>query len=252
MINPYLSLSGLGMILVGVFAVLYWRWKTKVSFHYFFLGMALWSATMLIKVLLDHTVTPLIARLLSDPFKSKLLLSFYLGLRTGILEVLLVYLILLKMLRMEVGWNEAVAFGIGFGSLEAVILGFSSLTTIITFTLKPELLQLIPPAQREVVESQLSMSSLVIPAPIMERFFTLYIHVFASVLIFSSLIIYSWSPVTIAFIFKTVVDTVAGYYAQTGVKKSIAKIYYVEALIGIFWIISFIGLKYAQKRLYNI
>ena len=83
-----------------------------------------------IKLAMDLTITQPIQSYLKStlPIIAVLIImSLYVGLRTGIFESGIVYVAVryLKLSRMS--WNDAVAMGIGFGGAEAIILGALSL-----------------------------------------------------------------------------------------------------------------------------
>ena len=52
-INPFLMLSGVGMIAVSAFAILYWREKSKTKWIFYLLGGALWAISIALKIIMD-------------------------------------------------------------------------------------------------------------------------------------------------------------------------------------------------------
>ena len=60
MVNPVFALSGLGMILVGIVPILWWRYRTLVPWKNFWLGSLLWIIAITIKVLMDISITPVL------------------------------------------------------------------------------------------------------------------------------------------------------------------------------------------------
>ncbi len=83
--NSPLLFSGIGMILTGVFPVIYW-WRKDVRLRYFLLGALAWALAIGVKVLMD--LTPLNDFLMRKFTISTfiIILGIYVGLRTGILE----------------------------------------------------------------------------------------------------------------------------------------------------------------------
>ena len=55
MTNPFLLLSGIGMMAVAVAAFLYWRKKAELKF--FAWGALIWTIAIAIKLLMDFTIS---------------------------------------------------------------------------------------------------------------------------------------------------------------------------------------------------
>ena len=184
MTNPFLLLSGMGMMAVAVAAFLYWRKKAGIKF--FAWGALIWTIAIAIKLLMDFTISiPIQQALLeSYPLLTVLItMGLYLGIRTGLFESGFTYIAVLKTKLRKMSFNEAVAFGIGFGGVEALLLGFFSFMDILTFILFPELMNALPLDQQAALLSQLDTSTWIIFAPIIERASVLLIHIFATVLV---------------------------------------------------------------------
>lgn len=189
MTNPVLLVSGAGMISVGIFAVAHWARKTRVSAAPFVFGAAFWTAAIAPKLVLDLGLgRPLNSWLTStfEPATAFVLLSLYLGVRTGALESGFSYVAFLKTRLRSATFNEAAAFGVGFGATEAILLGFSSLLSILTFILNPALVDQVPEPQRALLLQNLNAPSIIVFPPIIERAFTLMLHLFASVLVYAA------------------------------------------------------------------
>ena len=185
MINAWLALGGLGMMLAGILPVLWWRYRTLVPWRDFFLGGAIWMAAIGAKLLMDVTVKPLLFNWLSGIytiFGIAVISGAYVGLRTGFLESGLTYFAALKSRILKYDYQQAVAFGLGFGCLEAFLLGLSSFLSISLLLVFPSMIDIMPPPQRAAVLEQLTLPTLFALAPILERAFVIAIHVFCSVL----------------------------------------------------------------------
>jgi len=63
-LNPYISLGSVGMVLIGLLSVIYWRRKSKAGWSYFALGAAIWVVAISAKVAMDLTITPIF---IADP-----------------------------------------------------------------------------------------------------------------------------------------------------------------------------------------
>ena len=125
-------------------------------------------------------------------------------------------------------------YGIGFGAFEALALGISSVIYLV---------------KRKNVEDDtgnrfsLNMNNiLMIPVGIVERIFTLFIHVFCCVLIIiavqENLYLYFW----ISFVFKSLVDAIAAWLILEKGIRNISKASQHWAYQSIFIILGLIAL----------
>ena len=192
-----------GMIAVGVIAIVYWHLKTRVRLQYYVYGGVLWAVAIGIKIAMDYTITrPLNNGLLSVlPFLAVLfLMSLYLGLRTGIFENVITYLGVKYAGQSSINFNQAIALGIGFGSTEAILLGiYYAYDTYMQLQLL-DTLTLLPP----LTISQDWLIGVLTPA--CERLFTLFCHVFTTVLVVYSVKLKDLRWLGVAAVFKTLLD----------------------------------------------
>ncbi|MBM3304140.1 MAG: YhfC family intramembrane metalloprotease [Candidatus Aenigmarchaeota archaeon] len=209
-INPFLMLAGIGMMAVAIVAVTYWKRKTNVPWKWFGYGALVWVAAIAVKVVMDFTMTP--------PLQSGMFslygmaaafaaMSFYVGLRTGFLESGFSYLFARKKARKaKITFNEAIAFGIGFGAIEAFLLGLSSFLSILVLFLYPQILDQLDVVTKDMVLSSLSQETLIVVPAIVERIAAIFIHTFAAVLVIASAntkrMKYVWGSV----VYKSVTD----------------------------------------------
>ncbi len=130
---------------------------------------------------------------------------------TGVFEcgITLVFCLIKRV--KETDFNGSVGFGIGFGGIEAFLLGLNSFLTVIVLLFIPEKLP------QNILENLLTSfsSPLLIPMPIIERISALFIHIFSCVLIILSVKKKSPGWFWVSFIYKTFVDGLAGYFIFT-------------------------------------
>jgi len=133
LVNPFLLGSGIGMVLVGILSVLYWKRKTNVEMNYFFYGGFVWLIAISIKVVMDYNLSPFLYDYISlyGILATLIVSGIYVGIRTGILESGISYFFVIKSKLKRAGWKEAIAFGIGFGATESLFVGFSSFSSIL-------------------------------------------------------------------------------------------------------------------------
>ncbi|MEN3034814.1 MAG: YhfC family glutamic-type intramembrane protease [Candidatus Methanosuratincola sp.] len=215
MLNPWLILGPSGMVIVGIFYMLFWRERVKresgkgVPLRFFIFGGLLWAAAIIPKIIMDYTVTqPLYFWWASSfgAFGALLLLGVYVGLRTGIFECGAAYLGFRAFAKaaqvneagrssassgegaavQKMGYSEAVAVGVGFGAFEAIVLALPSLVQMAAIFLDPSILSSLPPEQVAAIESQLSQPTWMAAAAAWERAFAILAHIFATVLAYLS------------------------------------------------------------------
>jgi uncharacterized membrane protein YhfC len=246
MVNSYLLISPVGMILVGLVALFYWRRKTGILWIYFGFGALIWVIAIAIKLLMDFTVTtPFYLYLYSYGALTALIgLSLYVGLRTGLLESGLSYLGVNHTNFRAMNLNQALAFGIGFGAIEAITLGLQTLLNLIVLILDPSLAALLPPAQ----QASLNAPTIVVFAAIVERAFVLLIHVFASVLVIYAVVSRMIRYLIYSILFKTLVDGMIPALTTYINTSAVAGIYEIEAPIAVLGVISLLGTWWVMKK----
>jgi uncharacterized membrane protein YhfC len=233
------------MMAVGAGAIAVWYLKYRTGIQYFLIGGILWAVAIGIKLAMDLTITqPVQAALLAGlPIIAVLIImSLYVGLRTGFLESGITYLVVRHTSLSRSGFNKAVALGIGFGGTEAIVLGFLSFASVLSFVLVPDLQAALSP------DVLAQFSEVFIPVPIVERFFTLFIHVFSVVLVVYAVrtreLLWLW----LSILLKTVTDgplPLFNYYLKPlGVSAFIPIEVYVAAL----GIVSVAGLIWIKKK----
>lgn len=236
-------LSGLGMIAVGVGAMAYWYYKKRISPVYFFIGGVLWFVAIAIKVVMDVTVSAALAQqamIIFAPLAAAVLLGLYYGLRTGILESGITYLAVRFTKLSKSGFDEAVALGIGFGGTEAALLGLLSLVNTAALLMMPELVATLPASVLE------QYALIMVPVPIIERLFTLFCHVFATVLLVYAARFHALVWLAVSILYKTLLDGMLpvsnyllagmGMYAKYGIVEVFVIIMGIVGLAGLVWI----------------
>jgi uncharacterized membrane protein YhfC len=245
MVNPWLIISPIGMILVGLTAIFYWRKNKGIPWIYFGFGALLWAVAIAIKLLMDLTVTTPFYLFLSSygTLTALVGLSLYVGLRTGLLESGLSYLAVAHTRFRTMNLEQALAFGIGFGSIEAIALGVQTLLNLMAFIIDPQLVSLLPPAQ----QASLDLPTIVAFAAIIERTFILFVHIFASVLVVLSVVAPATRYLVYSILFKTLVDGMIPFLTTYVDTTTVAGIYEVELPIVGLGIIAFFGIRWVME-----
>jgi uncharacterized membrane protein YhfC len=244
--NAFFLLQGIGMIAVALVAVLYWKRRGRVPFVFFLWGGLSWLVAMVFKSLAS-SLTPQIINLLrgvAPVYIAEPLVWLYIGLLTGVFEcgIALIIVRFIQRLR-SASWSEALGYGLGFGALEALLLGIYAFVIVLLILVIPEQL---PPILLDLAETR-NVSLLAIPVPIVERAIVVLLHAFSSVLIIYAVQKKERMWFWLSFLYKTAMDTIAGYIQITyGVQNlTLAGAWLVElflipfALIGIWGLIVF-------------
>lgn len=230
-------LSGIGMLLVAVGFVFY---GVRHSFSWLYLcwGGLAWIITVTFKFAIALKLNNLVQQLLIDilPYSLAMLsLYIYIGLLTGIFEVGFTYLIL-KFTRLgKAGWQKALAFGVGFGAVEALLLGVISLASVIPALMSPDLIAIT------TLQSISRLNNIWQGmAPVWERFFVVWIHIFSNALLFHSVNKQQRRWFGVAFIYKTLIDSVAAYGQIVGL-DTLWQLWSIEIFVAIWGILGWWG-----------
>jgi uncharacterized membrane protein YhfC len=142
----------------------------------------------------------------------------------------------------RVRWGRALAFGIGFGAFEALLLGLSNVGSVLVALTAPESL---PPTTLEQI-AQLN-SVLFGLAPVWERFFTVLIHIFANVLLFYGAVKREARWFWLSFAYKTGIDAVAAVAQLQGLVTP-GDIWIIEAIVALWGIAGWFGTRWVAAR----
>lgn len=250
-VSPLYTLSGLGMMSVGAPSLIYWKMKKKVSLEWFLFGGVIWALAIAAKVAMDLAVSNAIVHWLIDRYTLAglaIIWGLIVGLRTGYLECGFTYIACIKSKLKKADFVSAVAFGIGFGAAEAMVLGFTSLINILVFVVSPESVNLAPPQQRELLIQQFSMGLAIIPAPIIERLFTLLAHIFSAILIIYAVQVNKAGYLLASFVYKSLLDGMIPWLNQNIGIGSLQGIYTIELMVVIYGLGGLIGTLIMGKR----
>lgn len=246
MVNSLLLLSPIGMIVAGLAAVFWWKASSKVKWKYFLFGAVLWVLAIAPKFLMDMTITRPFYMMLSAYGEAALLigLGLYVGLRTGFFESGFSYIAVAKTKFRKMKLKEALAFGIGFGSIEAIALGVVGFLNIIAFVLDPSLASLLPLEQ----QASLDLPTVIVLAPIIERASAIAIHVFGSLLVVYAVAKKKINYLFASILFKTFVDGIVPLLGYAFDLSSVAGMFTAEIPIVALGLISIYGAKWVAKK----
>ncbi|MFW0860459.1 MAG: YhfC family glutamic-type intramembrane protease, partial [Dehalococcoidia bacterium] len=209
-ISPLFFITGIGMVGVAVASAL-WIISLGADWSVLLLGALAWIISVALKIAWAVLTHKPILNFLKTKLPTKLsgpISWSYIGLLTGIFEcgIALVFVLKLPILY-QANWVYTLAFGVGFGAIEALVLGLLSLVRIGYYTIRPKS---IPEKEREGLK--ITPDSLrTIPLGIVERVSALLIHIFTKAAIIlavqQSIYLLFW----FSFGFKSLVDGIAGW-----------------------------------------
>jgi uncharacterized membrane protein YhfC len=157
--------------------------------------------------------------------------SLYVGSLTGLFEVIAVWLLLRYTKFGQVPWGRALAFGIGFGAVEALWLGIGSIASVLTAILSPDALPI--GTLEEIVRQS---TAAYIAAPPWERFFTVLVHIASNVLLFYAIARQQARWVGASFAYKTAIDALVAWAQIRGWLASPVGLWAIEGAVALFGI----------------
>ena len=246
--NPLFLLSGMGMMAVALVTVVYWKLRSKVVSRLFLWGALAWVAGNVLKSIAAIPMPTVVDSVRANlpGYFSEPILWLYIGLLTGIFECgATLGFAHIRRIR-TVNWREAVGFGLGFGAIEAFLLGTYSFLVILLIILIPDKL---PPELLQLATSA-NASLLDVPIPIVERLVVVLVHAFSCVLIIHAVQTREWKWFWISFFYKTAVDTIAGAIQLTYGVQNLTTLgaWATEMILLPFGIAGLWGLRTLQRR----
>jgi uncharacterized membrane protein YhfC len=209
------------------------------------LGALAWGVTVALKFAWAIPFNPPIYTALNQALPSLGLPLFllYVGALTGVFEVGLVALLLNYTRLGKAAWPRAMAFGIGFGAIEALLFGVSSLSSMLAAMV---ISVAMPPASIEVLARLGNI--LWGLAPVVERLAAIFIHICSTVLIFYAVNTRQARWFWLAFGYKTAVDAAAAVCVHIHGIDTLEHIWTLEAILILFGLAGWLGLRWLAPR----
>jgi uncharacterized membrane protein YhfC len=242
-VTPIALIGGLGMIAVAAGFVIYAALK-RLGWRYLGLGTLAWVVTVILKFVWALAFNQTIYAALQSFLPASLadpVFALYVGALTGVFEVLLLWLVMRYTRLGRMTWGHALAFGIGFGAVEALLLGLQSLANAVFAIATPAMLPLGPDIVAQMNNPLLQL------APIVERFFAILLHIFACLLVIYAAGTRQVRWFWLAFVYKTGIDAVAAF-AQIRGLVTYPTIWAIEAVVAAWGIAGWLGIRWLHKR----
>ena len=193
------------------------------------MGVVSWLSAILLKVIMDIYLTPSLGSAIqgSGALASAVALGVYVGLRTGIFENGFTFIWARRTQLWDATFNDAVGFGLGFAGVEALGLGISSFFNFLVLVTNPSLLGTLDPATQKALSDQFALGAALVGPPLIERAMTLFIHVFAVVLVVMTLKD-GKTPFILAVLYSSVTDGIIPILSLYVSSTTLAGIYLIE------------------------
>lgn len=242
-VTPIALIGGLGMIAVAAGFVIYAALH-RLGWRYLGLGALAWVVTVVLKFVWALAFNQTIYAALQSVLPASLadpIFALYVGALTGLFEVLLLWLVMRYTRLGRMTWGHALAFGIGFGVVEALLLGLQSLANAVFAIATPALVPVGPEAIAQMNNPLLQL------APIIERFFAILLHIFSCLLVIYAARTRQARWFWLAFVYKTGIDTVAAL-AQIRGLVTYPTIWAIELVVAVWGIAGWLGIRWLHKR----
>ncbi len=244
-LSPWILLPGAGKIVIALAFIIFARQRGG-SWRYLGLGALVWIVTIAVKFAVAAPLNPLVYQMLYVPGAlfdpGSLLFYVYVGVLTGLTEVLLAWLLLRYTRLGRVSWAQALAFGIGFGAFESLYMGIPNLVSNISALAAP---QSLPAATLSSL--QLLNDPLFGLAPATDRFAATLVHIFGNLLLFYGVASSQSRWLWVSFALKSLVDTVAAFAIFLGT-PTLPVLWALEAVLLAFGGVSWWGSLQIKQR----
>lgn len=238
-------IPGFGMLVAGLIFTIYGI--RRGGWKFALIGAAFWAGTVIIKFIIAALINGKLYQLVTQSIPGLpgiLLFSVYIGLLTGLTEILITW-IFLRFTRLgQTVWNKMLSFSLGFGGIEAILLGLSSLVGVISAMTMGSLIPL--PALRQIALTNNLLYDL---APIVERIFTIGVHLGCNLLLFYAVLKKEIRWFWASFALKSGIDAVAGYAQLSGQLTSIGFLWVIEVAVVVFGLIGFGVSRWLKPRI---
>jgi len=225
-----------GMIIIATASVVFWRWLSAVQLRWFWIGAALWTVGVGLKLvftlLTNQAVIGFLNGQLSYPY---FLLSggLFLGIQSSLCEIGVTLAAVLVWRKLGSDFNRAIGIGVGAGAFEALLLGLISLCTIMASLLGMGAAEQV----RKGIEGLAATTPLFwLIAPV-ERLIAIPCHAASRSLVLLGAVMHRSWRVWDGFLLFALLDTVAGAAHVSGKLDQIS-MWWVELALVPFALVS--------------
>jgi len=229
-------ISGILMIVIAMLFMIVWKKRSGVALKWMLLGGGIWAIGIFLKLVIAFLLNTPILEWFQSIFGKTVYLwigSLYIGVLTGIFEVgtALVFALFIK--AMYESYKRGVGIGIGAGSIEALILGFSQIGNALLILSGYAGSESIMAA---IIQTSASTPLLWLVGPV-ERITAILCHTSSRALVLIAVVkrryIYFWA----GFLIMTSIDAIAGYVHLANLLNKIS-MWWIELALLPFALIS--------------
>ena len=204
------SASALGMIAVALVAVLAFRRRSRASYAAFGIGALAWTVGVAAKIAWAvPTNKAVLAFFTAHLGRVAGPVSWlYIGLLTGIFEVGATWIFVRFTRIRAAGRADVTAFGIGFGAIEALLLGLLSLAILAVVAL---FWSRLPREAQAALAGHGQSSRWVVVLPVLERAYCVVAHAVSCILVACAVQQRRPRWLALSFAYKTLVDGIAAW-----------------------------------------
>jgi uncharacterized membrane protein YhfC len=244
---PYLFVAGAGMIAVAILALKWWQRRTGPAAWFIRTGALAWIVGVALKFCWAIPTNGPIHEAFNDTFGTlgSPIWWLYVGLLTGVFECGATWVIVRTTQVRNADQNQSVAFGLGFGAVEALLLGILCLTSF-----GKALLYFIHLPADARAKLTVDFSGLLIsPLPAIERLYSIASHAISCVLIIWSVqqrrAVWFWA----SFAYKSAIDSFATWGVESfHIKTSIVHLLEFHLMLLLYVGLSLIAFLHLHKR----
>jgi len=247
--STWLFLGALGKLAAGIVPVAWWRRGRKGLWGALALGLLAWIIGVALKVAwalpTNKAILGLFTRVL-PPTLAAVVSHAYIGLLTGVFECGLVLLVAWRTRLRQADWAQAMAFGLGKGGGEAVVLGLVALVqAVVMAAMGQRATSLLTPEQHAAVAQMATAASA--GSAMLERLAALAAHIFSSVLIVYGLRVRQQRWFWLSFAYLSAVDALAAWgIAVYGSSLPLRPLFFVY--LALISAIGLVGLHLLQAK----
>jgi uncharacterized membrane protein YhfC len=224
----FVLVPGIGMVIVGVGAVLLWRRWSRAKWRWFWIGAAVWTVGVFLKFAWAIPLNKLLLEALEAKVSHEVYLalgSIYIGLLTGVFEIGITLIAALVWKKVTQDATRGVAVGVGAGAFEAVVLGAATVVGVVAALamggqIRDQMLAAVAPAAK-------TTPLLWFVAPV-ERVIAILCHTSSRALVLLGVARGRWFwPFLGGFLIMTAIDAVAGYAHLAGLMGEVS-VWWIE------------------------
>lgn len=247
--NPFILITGSGEIAVALLFTLYWKRKHDISWGFFGWGALAWVVGVAVKFAVGTLIGDGVLSFLERTFPKYIadpLSWLFAGSLTGIFEgggaLLFVAITRVK----NADWKQAVAFGNGFGSFEALLLGLFTLVVTLVGLFSP---QSLPPEALSQLQLPPGNVWLWVAVGPVERVLAITVHIFSAVLAVYAWRARRWGYFGLSVLYKTAGDAVGAFGLMSyGALETLSRIWTLEAILFLIALVGWWGTAALRPR----